>query len=105
MLKAAVSALSSTSQTAKLPLRELFASDAAAALMAARLVQLLGHPSELILQDAWIVCCYLSRNSANRRVLLDAGLLQLAHFVRAMASSQADIRSHASALLNLCARK
>jgi hypothetical protein len=103
-LDTAALVLFNTSRSLNLPLRELFGSEEAAAGVATRLVQLLAHASDEIFRAAWFTCCQLSVNVINRQLLLNAGLLQPAHFVRAMASSHVGVRIDSIVLLNLTTR-
>jgi hypothetical protein len=103
-LDTAALVLFNTSRSLNLPLQELFGSEEAAAGVAARLVQLLAHASDEIFRAVWLICCQLSVNVINRQLLLNAGLLQPAHFVRAMASSHVGVRIDSIVLLNLTTR-
>ena len=104
-LEAVARFLFDTCRSLNLPLEELFGSGDVAAGVAARLIQLMGHPSHRILKAALFVCCQLTQHRTDEKLLLDAGLLQPAHFAPAMGSSDAVIRANACWLLNRFARK
>ena len=103
MLHAAIEALDLTIRCWNLPLEELFGSAEAAAGVATRLVQLLAHPSDEILRTAWHICSHLWNNGADQQLLLNAGLLQPAHFEHAMASSRVSVRFSSILFLSFCA--
>jgi len=92
-LESAALLLLRIAQSASHSLLELFGSGEAAAVVATRLVQLLAHPSDEILEAAWLTCLNLWRRDTNRQLLLDAGLLQPTLFEQSMASNQTGIRT------------